>query len=136
MRKIQANQLRGILLWASIRLHLSLPLLATREAGPSRSLNHTSLDDTRMLAWIDRWHMALSTLLVPMPRPSRYTARGPSLQSGGAGAITETGAPPGATAQLHQDPLATPTAAAVGEGKGMLAPSPAEGLDNVPGEQG
>ena len=124
--EMQANQLRGIRLRASIRLRLSLCLLATMEARSGLPLDHTSLDEARTLAWVDRRHGALSTLLVPMPRPSRHTTQatdfpgsapastGPaesmavpdrdrSLHSSGAGATTEAGAPPGAVAHHHHD---------------------------------
>ena len=124
--EMQANQLRGIRAQASIRLRLRLHMLATMEARSGLPLDHTSLDDARTLAWIDSRQAALSTLLVPMPCPSRHTTqapdfprsssastgpaepmavpnRDPGLHSSRAEATTETGAPPGAAAHYHQD---------------------------------
>ena len=63
--EVQANQLRGIRLRASIRLRLHM--LETMEARSGLPRNHISLDDAR----------TLSTLLVPMPRPSRLTTQPP-----------------------------------------------------------
>ena len=74
--EVQANQLRGIRLQASIRLRLHM--LESMEARSGLPRNHISLDDARTLAWIGRRQAALSTLLVPMPRPSRFTTQVPA----------------------------------------------------------
>ena len=75
--EVQANQLRGLRLRVSIRLRLCLCMLATMKARSGLPLDHTSLDNAKTLAWIDRRQTTLRTLLVPMPRPSRFTTQPP-----------------------------------------------------------